>query len=443
MHPRLPSPEERTEHALAQRVESLARWVQELETRVRVSEAATGDAEVTRDLRAALEALAGHDPALGEKLGERIDVLGERLAGLAATVSATAASLAGKDGELALLRRELEAARARIEEVAAEAARERDPAVLEELRRAVAALARDVAARHGHEPLDALRGHVETLSQRLDGLAETVAATAGGLAGREGELAALRRRVEALAAGQPDAAAPAHDGRRLDQLASRLAGVEREGAALASELARATDSWSSQLGSLEARLAELESAQAAPGEAAGAEQERAVEALSARVEAIERERGAIAAKLAQIEAEARPAEEIGRLRVLLDGLRMRVARSEKELAALAVPDDLAARLDDLAGRLDSLEQGRDAPLAPIPGDGRFRLELRGLELRLRHLESASSESREAVLTQLERLASRMEWRLHRLEAERRRGAEPLARLRVGGGQVVPIPERDG
>jgi chromosome segregation ATPase len=405
VHPRLPSPEERAEHALAQRVESLARWVQELETRIRVTEVATGDEDVARELRTALAALTRHDPALGERLGERIDVLGERLAGLSATVSATAASLAGKDGELALLRRELEAARGRIEEVAAEAARERDPAVLEELRRAVAGLARDVAARHGQEPLDALRGHVEALTERLDGLAETVAAIAGGLAGREGELAALRRRVEALAAGSPDATATAADGPRLEQLASRLAGVEREGAELASELAHVTGSWSSRLGSLEARLAELETARSAP--------------------------------------DGEQAEEIGRLRILLDGLRMRVARTEKELAALAVPDDVAARLDDLVRRLDSLEQGRDAALAPLPGDGRFRLELRGLELRLRHLESQSSESREAVLTQLERLASRMEWRLHRLEAERRRGAEPLARVRVGGGQVVPLPERDG
>lgn len=334
MPPPLPSPDARAEHALAQRLESLARWVQELEARVRVTEVATGDEDVARELRTALAALARRDPALGERLDERIDVLGERLSGLAATVSATAAALARKDGELAVLRRELEAGRARIEEVAAELARKHDPDAVEELRRAVAALARDVAERRGREPLDALRGQIEALVQRLDGLAQTVATTAGGLAGREGELAALRRRVEALAAAASRTGPEPPDG-RLDRLASRL-------------------------------------------------------------------------------------------------------------AALAVPDDLAARVEDLARRLGSLEQGAQAAApAPCPGDGRFRLELSSLELRMQHLESASRESREAVLTQLERLSSRMEWRLRRLEAERRRGSERHARVRAGGGQVVPIPERDG
>ena len=52
---------------------------------------------------------------------------------------------------------------------------------------------------------------------------------------------------------------------------------------------------------------------------------------------------------------------------------------------------------------------------PLAGDGRLRLELRALELRMEHAEAAARENREAVLTQLERLASRVELRLQRLE----------------------------
>jgi hypothetical protein len=51
----------------------------------------------------------------------------------------------------------------------------------------------------------------------------------------------------------------------------------------------------------------------------------------------------------------------------------------------------------------------------VASGGRFRLEIRALELRLEHAEAAARENREAVLLQLERLASRIEWRLHRLE----------------------------
>jgi hypothetical protein len=64
-------------------------------------------------------------------------------------------------------------------------------------------------------------------------------------------------------------------------------------------------------------------------------------------------------------------------------------------------------------------------------DGRMRHELRGLELRMEHAEDATRENREAVLTQLERLASRIEWRLQRLEEA------------TGTTEVVPLPPADG
>jgi hypothetical protein len=95
-----------------------------------------------------------------------------------------------------------------------------------------------------------------------------------------------------------------------------------------------------------------------------------------------------------------------------------IARATESWAAER--EYLAAGLDELTRRLDAFGTGEPASTtaaAPIDdtADGRFRLELRALELRMEHAEAAARENREAVLVQLERLASRVEWRLQRLE----------------------------
>ena len=54
---------------------------------------------------------------------------------------------------------------------------------------------------------------------------------------------------------------------------------------------------------------------------------------------------------------------------------------------------------------------------------------------MEHTEAAARESREAVLAQLERLASRMESRLRRLESDPQPTTYPQA---VPDGQVIPI-----
>jgi hypothetical protein len=93
----------------------------------------------------------------------------------------------------------------------------------------------------------------------------------------------------------------------------------------------------------------------------------------------------------------------------------------------------------IASRIASLEERPAPPTAPpsLPGDGRFRVELRALDLRMQHAEAAARENREAVLVQLERLASRVEWRLQRLEGEVK--PEPQeARDDEKLGEVVPI-----
>ena len=780
---------------LAERVASIAAWVGDLDARVGATEVATGDEKTAKELRKALEALTKHDPKLERRLTDRVDVLADRLATLASTVNNTASALAGKEGEIAGLRRELDKGGEQIASLMKELRGRADAAEVAKLQRAVASATPERATRGDDRRVDDLGTKVANLAQRLDTLAKTVATTAAGLVGREGEVAHLRQRLEegsrrvefavaelalkqesndlvarveslasavaATASGLTDreseiaavrtrldeayarvgtvvteirdsvgalaaqvaaleklpgaaeqaleSRAAELDGRvealgerleslatsvasamtglsereqdlavvdqkvddarsrvdavaeelrqaladlpapgvvdpevearleavagsvaevtsqleqlesagagraqaaaaraaelervladvaeRLDavererdaaatelaraarawaedrewvrqrleeltaahadtsqaqeglgpqlegltvrlasmeeerealtteiarvsavldaeraslhaqleelgtslastaapvesdgseqllaELADRLDGVERDGAAVTSEIARAAAVWASERESIEARLALVASAQAtaAANEATAAVDEateQLLAKLSGRIEAMERDREAlnaemtrvsqawasdrsmlegrldeVATHLVHVEAHAagQPApsssgDEVAQLRVQVDGLRMRLAASEQELTALATSREVAGRLDELSRRVDGVE--RIAPSivvsasgTPIPGDGRFRLELRALELRMEHAEAAAREHREAVLVQLERLASRIEWRLQRLEAEHDTDL-PEA---VGGGQVVPIRGR--
>ena len=88
----IPSPDSagtRENEVLAERVDALATWLSEIETRLRAAEVATGDEKTAKELRRAIQALSKHDPKLEERVGNRVDVLADRLATLASTVSTT------------------------------------------------------------------------------------------------------------------------------------------------------------------------------------------------------------------------------------------------------------------------------------------------------------------------------------------------------------------
>ena len=190
-------PAERTEDVLADRVEALSAWITEIDTRVHATVAVTGDRKTARDLRRAIEALSKRDPKFEDRLTNQVEVVADRLTTLGKTINTTAASLAAKDGEIATLRRELQEGNARIEEVVAELRRTVDTASADELRRTIAARSEERPQRKGDDRrVDGLSDKVDVFAQRLDTLAGTVATTAAGLAGREGELAALRRNLE-------------------------------------------------------------------------------------------------------------------------------------------------------------------------------------------------------------------------------------------------------
>lgn len=409
---------------LAERVDALASWIQEIEGLVR-SATAVGDAPKLKELASVLEAWSKHDPELESRLTNRVDVLADRLVTLADTVSATASALAARDGEIAALRRELSRGQASLETAMLDRRRTGSATDLAELWNAVAALSVERDARRGGNGRDdVMPAQAEVLAERIDTLAKTVATTAAGLAGREGELATLRRSLDDRAV-------------QLDAVAGEL---RRSFAALSAEVAghdRGT-SMGESIPALEERVARL-----------GAE----IGSLAMRVDAIAIliERGEssnasataeLAARLDAVESRSDGADLDG-IHAVVDGLRMRLASHEREpTAGGAGSHDVVARIDELARRLDSLEQsgpaGGSVAILPIAGEGRFRVELRALELRLEDAEESARESREAVLTQLERLASRVEWRFQRLETPDR-VAPPEQRAPARElGVVVPI-----
>jgi len=225
--------------------------------------------------------------------------------------------------------------------------------------------------------------------------------------------------------------------RKVADLASRLGSLERESTAVAAEIARAQASWAADIAALEHRL---EHVAGEPTEAPERIEDGRVDELAIRLDALERE-----SRQAGV-GSTEEVEELRDLRVLINGLRMRLASSEKELAALTSSGDISARLDELGVRLSALERTSIAAAAlaaapPAPGDGRFRVEMRGLEQKMQVLEDSARENREAVLLQFERLASRLQWRVQQLEMESADATYGPAKPKPAPqplGQVVPI-----
>ena len=181
---------------IVERVDGIAAWINDLDARVRAAELATGDEKTAKELRQAVEALSKHDPKLEKRLTNRVDVLADRLATLASTVSTTAASLVRKDGEIAALRKELEEGNRRIESLVRELGKSAGAAEVEKLRAAIRAVQAERPARTSDGRVADLGAKVGYLTERVDTLAKTVATTAAGLVGREGEIATLRQRLD-------------------------------------------------------------------------------------------------------------------------------------------------------------------------------------------------------------------------------------------------------
>ena len=138
----------------------------------------------------------------------RLDVLSERVDTLASTVATTASAMAKKDGEIATLRRDLELRDQQLQSLAArtsQVASPSDPQELQALRQAVAVLQSERATKGNSKQLDEVMSKLNLLAERLDTLSATVSTTAAGLAGRDGEIAAIRKHLGTTQAAGPAA----------------------------------------------------------------------------------------------------------------------------------------------------------------------------------------------------------------------------------------------
>jgi chromosome segregation ATPase len=329
----------RADDDLGERVDAIAAWLNEIDARVGAAEVATGGEKAAKELRKAIEALAKHDPKLEDRLTNRVDVVTERLATMATTISTTAAALAKKDGEIATLHRELEEGNAKIQALAGELRSTSRAADVEELRRTVAALSAEPPRRKSDSETDGPTGKVDVLGQRLDMLATTVATTAAGLAGREGELAALRRRLDDDNAKVEAAVAELRrlvDPTPVSDLMQSVKAVSDQASAVKRAGQRGLDAVSAKVDSAAGRLDSL--SQTVATTAAG---------LAAKEDEIATLRAAFDQETARTES------VLPKVQHAIGALSSQMAKLD-ELAEREAVDELRADLDRLAVKLDSL-----------------------------------------------------------------------------------------
>lgn len=369
-------------------VEDLVARVDEIDAQLRATTAAI-DEKSLKEFRRTFEALSKHDSKFEERLANKVDVVADRLETITRTVSTTSAALAAKDGEIAQLRRELDSASARIDSALAELRRGLDPTRLNEVKRTVADLAKQKLPRGLEGRIDELGAKVSLLSQRIDTVSSTVSTTAAGLAGRDGEVIALRRTHEA----------------ESHRIASELADLRRAvDPAPVAELRQAVSE-------LRAQTAEQRRKTQLDLEEAGAK----VDVLAGRLASIESSHDSTASRVSASE------EHVSTLRahveegsVHLASLASTIAAASERIDAKDVElETLEHRFHDATTRVDSLIAELTQALAELPDpDSAQRL----LDARMSELDRVRIDDRvrieelgdtlEAVAASIEAIASR-------------------------------------
>lgn len=353
-----------------------------------------------------------------EKTSSRLDVLAQRVDTLASTVATTASAMAKRDGEIAALRKELDARDERLAAFVAQARETSGSAELRELKQAVAALASERSRGGGStRGLDELTAKVTLLGQRLETLSATVSTTAAGLAGREGELAAIRKRLES--AGVPGAtvatADPALALRVRDltadvtttrvQLQDLTESVDALKALMeqhAAEAVRPSMEIRAMIAALRAKMDDLAELRASVTEEQLDERvartDEGVARLTSRVDALA---ATIDTTVAGITAKEKELAEIHRQYTASSGRIEAVAEDIRDALA-AFPEPGTTAVDDLAARLDRLSE------------------------RLERSEAASRRHSETA----ERLASELSRKIEAIEAQVATVATEVARAKT-------------
>ncbi|MFO7573256.1 MAG: hypothetical protein R6W48_11755 [Gaiellaceae bacterium] len=312
-----------------------------------------------------------------------------------------------------------------------------DEAAARELR-----LALEIVANHDPDAEHKLADRVNVVAERLETLSSALASTASALAAKDGEIAELQRRLDeeakrtdALATGRSAGGGADRDGlrRAIAELSARVEAIAEGDTARRrglEELSARFETSDEHIGSLADDLQQRLETVAAGAQAP----DDGLDALDERIAALELQAGTGADSYA----------EVAQVRTQLEGLRMRLASAERELAALSGSQRMVDRIDDVARRLAVIDPALEratAAYAPPIQTSRSGAELRALELRLEHAETTERETRLEFLSHLERLAQRIELRLGALDdSESDPDALPEA---VGGAQVVSLhnPER--
>jgi predicted nucleic acid-binding Zn-ribbon protein len=266
------------------------------------------------------------------------------------------------------------------------------------------------------------------------------------------ERQALRNQIEELTATAVDGPSGEDAERAVRELTVRLGRLEREHESVA-ELASLADGWTSSLGTLAARVEYglIKLQQASSGQAAPSDAHELVE-LASRVSAMERDRDTVLGEIARAtetwsteraalhervaELAARivtgpidaatatgsataelgdASHELDRLRIALEGMRMRLAYHEKAVVEMS-GGSVTNRLDELNTRLDRLQNAvASGDTDGVDGGAFLGPDVDELLKRLEKAERAVVEQRSDMLGHLEKIAARMDWRLRRLE----------------------------
>jgi chromosome segregation ATPase len=342
------------------------------------------------------------------------EAFAERLDMLASTVSATAAAIAKTDGELVNLRRSLENGLTHVEAVVADLRAQPSGSDVRILEKRVAELSAERAKTADAKRLDDLSSKVALLAQRVDTLGSTVASAAASVAGRDGEVAALRRQFGEAPHGQAVDEALL---RRVEDAASASASasmrLESHGGQI-DEVRRRIDEAGEQLSGMAQRLEGLDERLSDVAQRSDSADERLSE-VTLRVEADENERMALATSVA--DAAAVRWRELDRalasLAERLDEVEERGSAVSAELARAtslwpAALRSLETRVEELASAAPPSETDS---LQPVGDDAHVLVALRTLQQRLQHADEAAREEREIVLERLERLSGQLHERL--------------------------------
>ena len=243
---------------------------------------------------------------------------------------------------------------------------------------------------------------------RMEGERETVAELAAQAETWTAELATLEARIdEGLSTldehdvGDPAESEGSHvdvDGalsESLAELTQRIEHVERDGDSVRAELMRTANSWADERASLQERVSEL----------------------AARI--------VTGPMPASTDAIGEPSEdttkELDRLRIGMEGMRMRLAYHEKTVSELSGSRTVMQRINELSARVEQLAAaiatGVPTPAGAAAGPliQTLGLEASGLMSQIEESERLRTEMRDKMLDRMEKIASQMDWRIQRLE----------------------------